>query len=546
MTGFSTSSGSWKDKAAIARKVRDDSVSKVKPPLRGIPDTLPPNSQSIPKLVLAPREVELTENYTVHQLLAKLRSRELSSEELTRAFLRRAAVAQATTNCLTELLWDDAIDRARHLDSLPAPIGPLHGLPISIKEHQGTKGSNQTANGSYVAYVGKFQGSTLLCDILWDAGCVHFARTAQPQTIMHLETESNIYGRTVNPYNRDLTPGGSSGGESALLGIRGSVFGVGGDIGGSIRVPAAHCGIYGFKPSAQRLPIAGGTGHMFGRECILATNGPMATDRDSLELFMEVVLAAEPWRLEPSIRFAPWRPYQFTKPLKIAVQWWDGVVMPHPPMLRALHEVSEACKRAGMTVVNWDSEALDHKTGWDILSALYYPDGGREVLGLLEQAGEPVLPLTTFITKEQPNVMDRSIHEMWKLCAEREAYRSAYARHWSSTADQDGQEVDVILCPPYFGAASPHEMSRYWGYAAIWNLLDYPAAVFPVTTVNPDKDKKDPKYVPRNADDQFVYDLYEPERYEGAPIGLQIVGRRHLDEKVLAALRQIERALGQM
>lgn len=64
----------------------------------------------------------------------------------------------------------------------------------------------------------------MLYDILWDAGCVFYARTAQPQTIMHLETSSNIYGRTVNPYNRDLTPGGSSGGEGALIGMRGSLL----------------------------------------------------------------------------------------------------------------------------------------------------------------------------------------------------------------------------------------------------------------------------------------------------------------------------------
>ena len=214
----------WEARAAIARKLRDDSLAKTSPPLRGLPNPLPQNSQGVPRLVLTAREIELTEKYTVNELLCQLRTRALSSEELTRAFLRRAAVAHAMTNCLTELLWDDAIDRAKHLDSLPGPVGPLHGLPVSVKEHQGTKGRSQTANGSYVAYIGKHQGSTLCLDILWDAGCVFFARTAQPQAIMHLETVSNVYGRTVNPYNRNLTPGGSSGGESALIGIRGSVL----------------------------------------------------------------------------------------------------------------------------------------------------------------------------------------------------------------------------------------------------------------------------------------------------------------------------------
>lgn len=86
--------------------------------------------------------------------------------------------------------------------------------------------------------------------------------------------------------------------------------------------------------------------------------------------------------------------------------------------------------------------------------------------------------------------------------------------------------------------------SRYWGYAAIWNLLDYPGAVFRVTTVDPKKDVKDASYKPCNAEDQLVYELYNAEQSAGLPMSLQIVGRRHMDEKVLAALMEIELALG--
>lgn len=124
-------------------------------------------------------------------------------------------------------------------------------------------GDNVESTASFVAWIGKEHGSNLLFDTLYDEGCVFYARTSQPQAIMHLETTSNVYGRTVNPYNRNLTPGGSTGGESALLGMRGSILvsrdmfalpshtnesqGIGGDIGGSIRCPAAHVGVYGFK-----------------------------------------------------------------------------------------------------------------------------------------------------------------------------------------------------------------------------------------------------------------------------------------------------------
>ncbi|RDW76672.1 Acetamidase [Aspergillus mulundensis] len=537
----------WQDKALKAQEARDASLAKVEPPLKGLPieAELPLNSRNLPREVLTEREIEITEK-PVSELLAVLRERRISVEEVTRAFLRRAAVAQVATNCLTSLLWTSAISRAKHLDSLPEPKGALFGLPISTKEHHGMVGENVLSNASYVSWIDKPHGSNVLYDTLWDEGCVFFARTTQPQTIMHLETNSNVYGRTVNPYNRLLTPGGSSGGEAALIGMRGSVLGIGGDIGGSIRCPAAHCGIYGLKPTTQRISLAGSRSHCAGKETILATCGPMATERDSLSLLMQVALSSKPWRIDPGLTNKPWTPYTLPtdRPLKIAVQWWDGVVRPHPPMIRALKEVSEACKKAGMDVVEWDCTGLDHKKAWEITAALYWPDGGEEVLGLLEESGEPVLPLTEFIISEQKSVRKRDMHELWKLCAERDAYRAFYANAWNRTASDGNQEVDVILCPPSFGAATPHDQSRYWGYTAQWNLLDYPGVVFPVTSVDPVKDGKVEGYEPVNEEDRVVYEMYSPERYRDAPVSLQIVGRRGCDEMVLAALEVVERAMG--
>ncbi len=110
---------------------------------------------------------------------------------------------------------------------------------------------------------GKRSAHTL--QILWDAGCIFYARTTQPQTLMQLETSSNFYGVTVNPFNRNLTCGGSSGGEGALLGMRGSCLGIGSDVGGSIRSPAVNCGVYGFRPSSHRIPVDGWMGTMGGQ-----------------------------------------------------------------------------------------------------------------------------------------------------------------------------------------------------------------------------------------------------------------------------------------
>ena len=122
------------------------------------------------------------------------------------------------------MLWDDAIARAKYLDSLPEPKGKLFGLPISTKEYHGGVGPNITTSASFVAWAGTKHGPNLLYNTFWDEGCVFFARTTQPQAILHLETVSTLYGRTVHPQNRLLTPGGSSGGESALVGMRGSIM----------------------------------------------------------------------------------------------------------------------------------------------------------------------------------------------------------------------------------------------------------------------------------------------------------------------------------
>jgi Asp-tRNA(Asn)/Glu-tRNA(Gln) amidotransferase A subunit family amidase len=140
----------------------------------------------------------------------------------------------------------------------------------------------------------------------------------------------------------------------------------------------------------------------------------MSVDRDGLDIFMKVAIAGKPWRIDPSATAKDWAPHKFTKPLKVAVQWWDGVVQPHPPITRALREVAQACRDAGMTVVDWNCEQLDHKKGWDILSSLYWVDGGEEVMGLLEEAGEPVLPLTKFIIQEQ-NKKNLNQHDLWKV-----------------------------------------------------------------------------------------------------------------------------------
>lgn len=110
-----------------------------------------------------------------------------------------------------------------------------------------------------------------------------------PTTTQAIETNSNLFGRTTNPFNTTLSPGGSSGGEGALLAMRGSALGVGTDIGGSVRAPAAFSGLYSLKPSMARIPVGGLQSWLHaGMDSIRAVVGPMAGGLDALELFCEV------------------------------------------------------------------------------------------------------------------------------------------------------------------------------------------------------------------------------------------------------------------
>lgn len=202
---------------------------------------------------------------------------------------------------------------------------------------------------------------------------------------------------TVNPYNTSLTAGGSSGGEGALVGLRGSVLGIGSDIGGSIRSPAANCGVFGFKPTAGRLPLTGWAPLLSAAEHIVPTNGPLSTSLKGLELFMRVSLngngdgdgngndgvgagSGKPWLREPNLVAMPWRdPASYfaadareggeRRKLKVAVMWDDGVVKPHPPIAKALKDVVEKLKASeNIEVVDW--KPWRHDWAWEIIVRL--------------------------------------------------------------------------------------------------------------------------------------------------------------------------------
>lgn len=530
----------WTDIADEARRHRDATIAALSPTAPTVPSKLPKNTLHVPEQLLEPLVISTTE-LPPEELLLRLSKGDLSAVQVTSAFLRRAAIAQGLSNCLTELLPSLALERAKELDAYfqqhRRPIGPLHGLPISLKEHLGLHGLRCTTG--YISHwdtVAKEDAHII--QVLHNAGAVFHCRTTVPQTMMHLETDSNLYGVTTNPHNSELTSGGSSGGEGALVALRGSCLGVGSDVGGSIRSPAANCGVFGLKPTAFRLPTDGWGYMMAGADTVETVLGPLSTTLEGIKLFMKVIIDTEPWLEEPALIPMPWRLFVIPedRPLRIGVLWHDGIVRPHPPVTRALQQVIEALKGYNFDIVEFSPHL--HDEAWAILSSLYYPDGGEADSEDIASSGEPWRPLSKWIIKDNPCVKKLSVGELAYWFEEREAYRKEYALHWKK------YDIDALLCPVGPGVAPKHNTAKYWSYTSQWNLLDYPGLVFPVFKVEKDVDVWTGYEQILGELDQENRELWNPEEFHGAPVGLQIVGRRFEDEKIVAILEHITDKIG--
>lgn len=215
-------------------------------------------------------ELVITDS-TATEVVNKIARGQWSAAQVLEAVCKRASVAQQLVNCVTEICFEEAMVRAKELDAYFAKekktVGPLHGLPISFKDQFNLKGLDTSVG--YISWANKpaMEDSTLVT-LLVKGGAVPYIKTNIPATLMMGESVNNVFGRTLNPRNRELTSGGSSGGESALVSFRGSFIGVGTDIGGSIRHPCSFTGLYGLRPSHGRVSYQRAANTYLGQEAV--------------------------------------------------------------------------------------------------------------------------------------------------------------------------------------------------------------------------------------------------------------------------------------
>jgi amidase len=499
----------------------------------------PPNDVSnIPTTcgILTPAEIDITENYDAVGLAAAISARKLSAVEVTTAFSKRAIIAHQLTCCLTQWFMDDAVNRAEELDEYleknGKTVGPLHGVPISIKEHMPIAGT-YSSQGSFASTVLNDK-DCLLLSMLRDMGAVFYCKTNQPQTIMHLETTSH-YGRTLNPFNIHLSAGGSSGGEAALVAMKGSVLGVGTDIGGSIRAPAAFCGVYGYKSTSYTLPMKSFIAHAFSAELnVLCSTGPFSRSLRDIDLFMTTVLGQKPYLQDPKVVPLPWTGLktEMTKPLRIGIIENDGFIDPQPPVKRAITWARERLSDPKYSdILEFkDFKPYNAAEAWKKIRRTYWPGGGKLAKEDIMSTGEPVLPLSDWIWKDaEPHGM-LDAEEVNDLRADRDKFRYEFADSWNE------QEVDIVIGPAFVGPACAHDTAFYWTYTSLYNFVDYPGVVVPTPIKTEAREQYAEEYKPLSEECKKVKELWEDSNFEGAPIDLQIVARRYHDNELFGAL----------
>ncbi|KAK4451702.1 amidase signature domain-containing protein [Podospora aff. communis PSN243] len=507
----------------------------------------------------------------IADLVASVHAGTTSPLSILRTYGKVALKAHAKTNCLTEILLPSA---EKWLDSGDVNLsGPLAGIPVSLKDTIVVDGYDTTVGFS--SFVGnKSDTDGPMVRLLKDAGAVPHVKTNLPITLLSFESTNDVWGRCTNPHNGRYSPGGSTGGESALLAYGGSRIGVGSDVAGSVRVPAHWSGCYSLRCSTGRWPKAGIATSMPGQEGVPSVYSPMARTLGDLGYFVRSVVGMEPWRYDGSVHPIKWRGEVEGEvkggKLRVGVLRTDGVVDPSPACVRALGMVEGALRGTGHEVVDVRG-APDMEEGLRIASRLLNADGcqmfesfrrtgewndaGARQLRKLAGLWGPVRWVywlwVMYVRRDEvwarlvKDWRPLSAWEQWYLVKEREAYRTRWFQWWNE------QKFDVILAPPNATPALPHDAMgdavSSCGYTFLFNLLDYTAGVLPVTHVDKDLDRLPDGLNIRklNGVAQGAYKHYDAEKMHGLPVGVQIVGRRLEEEKVLAVMQVVEDALGE-
>lgn len=489
-----------------------------------------------------------------------------AATDVVEHFIARLHAVNGKLNAVTADLSESARKTAENIDKALArgeKLGPLAGVPVTIKECFDLAGTAstyglpsrrndiETNDDPYVA-------------ALRAAGAIPIAKTNLPQLMFYTETDNPLYGRTNNPWNPERSCGGSSGGEAAVIGADASPLGLGSDVGGSLRIPAAFCGITAIRPTAGRLPDHCAHGLPVGQTGIVSQVGPIARYVDDLIMGLRILDRARDPFTDPGPEFGDPASVDVGA-LRFATFLDDGEFPVSPAVRRAVAEASGILRSAGATEVAWKPPALSCAT--DLLFAILSADAGaahrrllrgnavdRRLRPLLLIAAMPLwlrgvagMALDSLGQRRLARNLRRfapgTADAYWLAVEAIANFRRDILR---SLEQADGGPIDFILCPAYALPPLRHgatEMMPMPGaYIPLVNVTGFPAGVVPVTRVRAGEESDRPPS--RDLIDKIAR---ETERGStGLPIAVQVIARPWRDHIALAAMAQIEAAARQL
>ncbi|KAM7539434.1 hypothetical protein Aperf_G00000055270 [Anoplocephala perfoliata] len=287
-------------------------------------------------------DIEMIIGLSLPELVEKLTNEELLPPHVLLAYQHKAFEVDKQLNCVTEFLYPDLSEVNLK--------GPLAGVPVSLKESFGMKDCDSCCGCT--RYINEpHQCDAVALKIIRDLGGVPFVRTNVPQTMLSTQCSNPINGATLNPLKPDRTSHGSSGGEAALIGGGGSILGFGTDLGGSIRLPAAMCGIVGFKPTTGRLSYRD-LSKLAGAVPIDSSWGPICRDAASCDFVMELIMNSPISReLDPYSPPAAYQKIPNDRRLRIGYFLRLDKLVPVPAVRRALLHARDKLASRGHEVI---------------------------------------------------------------------------------------------------------------------------------------------------------------------------------------------------
>jgi amidase len=448
------------------------------------------------------------------ELATDIRSKKVSSKAVVDAHLERIAKVNPKLNAIVQLTADSARKEADEADAALARgeiKGPLHGVPVTIKDTLETTGVICTGGTKGRANYVPTADATSVAR-LRAAGAIILGKTNVPELAGAIESDNLVYGRTNNPYDLARTPGGSSGGEAAIVAACGSPLGLGTDAGGSIRIPAHFCGLAAIKPTSGRVPRTGQFPLPMGARNAVFHVSLIARKVDDLTLALPIISGPD-FRDHSIVGMPLLDPKAVTlSALKLAYFEDDGAATPTKEISAAVRDSAKAFMEAGVKVE--ENRPPDAAKAATVYYDMSRGDGGAGTRAFLKSIGsDPISPLFEKALVNSVGPAMATTTEALAAFVRWDAFRNSMLRFL--------ENYDAILSAvaPYpalaHGTSFEEQNRRGFGYTQMYNLTGWPTATVRVGT--------------------------SP---EGLPLGVQVAARPWREDVALALVRHLEQTFG--